>query len=440
MKEKNRRITYIILILLFGAVSCCGIRILTRGSIPDVKSESALPKRSYAERADKTETQEQGKDIRVLILSTGYRQITHEKIVLTSKGRMQIQYANKKESIKAGEVLEITPDDSRFSKGSVRILPEKADKKITIKNLRRGYGAPAYRGSLELYTTAEGIVIVNELDVEEYLRGVVPSEMPASYELEALKAQAVCARNYAFCQMKSYGYPEYQAHVDDSTSYQVYNNSKEQKSTNQAVQETKGIHLYYRNQIVTTYYFSTSCGRTTTQEAWGTKASKKNAYLSAIHVEDKDGNAYEKNLPWYHWSIEVTEGEMQRILELNTGTELGTLKNVFVSKTGGGGVAIQIKAIGSQNTIVVDTENKIRRALSGSDAPIIRADGSEISSGNLLPSAFFTIEKKSSTYLIEGGGFGHGIGMSQNGANEMAKKGKTYREILQLFFRDVEVR
>lgn len=438
MEDKNHRITYITLIVLLSVVSCCGTKILTRGRISGVKSESALPQLSDVEREEKAETDE--KNIRVLIMSTGYHHITHEKIILTSKGGMVIQYSNKKESIKAGDALEIAPADRRFSNGSIRIFPGKADNKITIKNLRRGYGAPSYRGSLELYSTAEGLVLVNELDVEEYLYGVVPSEMPASYEIEALKAQAICARNYAFSQMQSYGYSKYRAHVDDSTSYQVYNNSKEHKSTNQAVKETKGIHLYYRNQVVTTYYFSTSCGRTTTQEAWGTKSSKKNAYLAATQIKDADGNAYEKNLPWYHWTMCISENEMQRVLELNTGTEFGTLKDVFVSKTGGGRVAIQIKAVGSKKTIVIDTENKIRRALSGSNAPIIRADGSKVSSGELLPSAFFTIEKKNGSYQIEGGGLGHGIGMSQNGANEMAKKGKNYREILQLFFHDVEIK
>ena len=64
------------------------------------------------------------------------------------------------------------------------------------------------------------IVVVNELPIETYLCRVVPSEMPASYELEALKAQAVCARSYAYRQMESYGYPEYEAHVNDSTDYQ----------------------------------------------------------------------------------------------------------------------------------------------------------------------------------------------------------------------------
>ena len=67
--------------------------------------------------------------------------------------------------------------------------------------------------------------MVNELPLENYLCKVVPSEMPASYQKEALKAQAICARSYAYRQIMDYAYPEYQAHVNDSTDYQVYNNS-----------------------------------------------------------------------------------------------------------------------------------------------------------------------------------------------------------------------
>ena len=150
-----------------------------------------------------------------------------------------------------------------------------SDKKISIRSLERSQGVPAYEGIIELRNTAEGIVIINELSVEKYLKAVVPSEMPASYELEALKAQAVCARSYAYQQMEKYGYPEYEAHVNDSTDYQLYGNVKNHEKTNQAISETKGQVVYYHDEIATTYYYSTSCGETTDIRAWGTKKSSK---------------------------------------------------------------------------------------------------------------------------------------------------------------------
>ena len=97
------------------------------------------------------------------------------------------------------------------------------------------------------------------------------------------------------------------------------------------------------------------------------------------------------------------------------------------------------KRQGDKGSVTVDTENKIRRALGGSGYEIQKQDGNTVASSALLPSAFFTIGKEGDTFVIKGGGYGHGIGMSQNGANEMARKGKTYIDILTLFFPGITV-
>ena len=86
------------------------------------------------------------------------------------------------------------------------------------------------------------------------------------------------------------------------------------------------------------------------------------------------------------------------------------------------------------------TENKIRPARGGKGYTIVRKDGKKATSPDLLPSAFFNIKKEKDCYIIEGGGYGHGIGMSQNCANEMAKAGKDYKEILQTFYQGIEVK
>ena len=111
---------------------------------------------------------------------------------------------------------------------------------------------------------------------------------------------------------------------------------------------------------------------------------------------------------------------------------------MWVTMRGAGDVALVLTAVGSKCTVTVETENKIRTALAG-DYDIVKQDGSTRNCGKLLPSAFFTIKKEKGSYCIEGGGFGHGIGMSQTGANEMAKQGKNYREILELFYPGVNV-
>ena len=388
-------------------------------------------------------TIENSDKIRVLIMTDGYQEIVHKEAILSSDQGLVIRSISSErpensagleqtEEIPGNQEVRIAADDGRFQNGTIKIEAGN-NAEITIKNLQRGYGTPSYAGALELYRTSEGVVIVNELPVEDYLCKVVPSEMPAAYQKEALKAQAVCARNYARRQMEDYAYPEYQAHVNDSTDFQVYNNSASQESASEAVQETKGQLVKYQGQIVTTYYYSTSCGKTTTMEAWGDADSPENAYLQSVEVKDQDGD-YEAQIPWYRWEADISADVLSKLICVNTKTDIGTLQNLEITKKGPGDVVLQIKATGDKGAVTVDTENKIRRALGGEGYEICRQDGKKVKSSALLPSAFFTIEKKENVYTIKGGGYGHGVGMSQNGANEMAKKGKNYQEILQTFY------
>ena len=109
-------------------------------------------------------------------------------------------------------------------------------------------------------------MIVNELPLEEYLYAVIPSEMPTYYGLEPLKVQAVCARSYAYRHLIANSLSSYGAHVDDSVSYQVYNNIEENEDSVLAVKDTYGKVLEYDGDVITAYYFSTSCGHTTSVE------------------------------------------------------------------------------------------------------------------------------------------------------------------------------
>lgn len=398
---------------------------------------NSLAKKGNDEKNAQENSANEGEDtaernIRVLIMTDGYKQLVHKKIEVSASGGLLIEKNGTKEETGENEKITITREDSGLQNGKIRI-EAKDGGEISILSIQRGYGTPAYAGSLELYATSEGIVIINELPVEKYLYKVVPSEMPASYQKEALKAQAVCARNYAYRQMEDYAYPEYQAHVNDSTDYQVYNNSAPQDTSTEAVQETAGEILKYNGNIVTTYYYSTSCGKTTTMKAWGTDENEGNGYLQSVEIKDETGD-YEKELPWYRWEADIDQGTLTGLIEQNTKKNIGVVQTLEVTKTGPGGVALQIKAGGESGSITVDTENKIRRVLGGNGYKIKRQDGTTIESGTLLPSAFFKVEKEGNVFKIKGGGYGHGIGMSQNGANEMAKKGKNYQEILQMFY------
>ncbi len=125
---------------------------------------------------------------------------------------------------------------------------------------------------------------------------------------------AGCLREkHAYRQMENYAYPKYRAHVNDSTDHQEYGNSKQADSAVKAVRQTAGETAKYKGKIATTYYYSTSSGRTTTTAAWGSTSSAATGYLKSVRVSGKNGD-YEKNLPWYRWTVDVTAARLSTIL------------------------------------------------------------------------------------------------------------------------------
>lgn len=443
MRRKNNFVAYILGIMLFlFFILAVTNRLagLGTGETRDGKTESELNLSSGDKEG------QQGKisndKIRVLLMTTGYTDIHHSLVRLSAEGGLKLtmgaQTEEEETEIWSQGSLNLEPDDARFSMGKLLVEPVEEEGEIRVESIERGAGIPSYDGVLEIWSKEEGMAVINELPLEDYLCKVVPSEMPASYQPEALKAQAVCARSYGARQMSGMAYPEYQANVNDSTDFQVYNNSPAAEAATQAVRQTAGQVVWYGDTIATTYYYSTSCGVTTDVEAWGTASGEGNGYLQSVSVSDGETD-YEKDLPWYHWTAKISEEVLRQLLEDYAGQDLGTLEQVEVTRRGPGDVAVELTVVGSNKTLKVETENKIRTALGGAGYQLIQNDGTVVDSRALLPSAFFTIKKEKDNYVLEGGGFGHGIGMSQNGANEMAKDGKSYREILEMFYPGTQV-
>lgn len=462
--------------------------------------------------------------IRVLVKTSDYAETLHRELVLTADCDFMVQYgtpeALQTESFPAGTELTLKDDSSFFTGDRVRVVPSVLTGKLYLNNVRRNCENAGYRGHLELQPTEGGIAVVNELLLEEYLYSVVPSEMPASYPAEALRAQAVCARTYAYGYMLRAGYPQYGAHVDDSTSYQVYNNIAEQESTTTAVKETYGQLLVTAdNQPAQTYYYSTSCGAGTDAGVWNGDGMSELPYLTAkVHnfttlqqdvVLENEGDTLVENpienhsesLPenpalllgqedafghfitrenpddfeageiWYRWNYHVPEldrkvilkalqeryaANPQLILTLKDGEyvsapikELSQIKELYISKRGSGGVAAELVIDTGKHTYKVLTEYSIRYVLCSGDDVVIRRDGSKSTPLTLLPSAFFVLETEKAGgkedgkvvgYKLIGGGFGHGVGMSQNGAKNMAAAGYKAEEILQFYYEGCDVR
>lgn len=447
--------------------------------------------------------------IRVLIKASDYSALLHDELVLTSDSDFTIQYGTfdnpRTEKHAAGEEIVIGPDSEYLAGGRVSILPDVITGRVILNSVNRSQGTPTYRGHMELIKAEDGIAVINEVTLEEYLYSVVPSEMPSSYPEEALMAQAICARTYAYGHMMHAGYPEYGAHVDDSTSYQVYNNILEQESTTTAVKETYGQLLYTgEGNLAGTYYYSTSCGVGSDAQVWKTEAAKSITYLHAKAVSesamqaalsgDADGesdgsgdmgvalreedafaefirgkgeNDFEAQEAWYRWSYRVEEIDTERMLGIMQSRynaneklvltlegeeyisapieELDEIREIYIEQRGAGGVADEMIIKTKEHTYKIISEHNIRYILNNGESKIIRQDGSEIASPNLLPSGFFILEPQKEgerviSYSLTGGGFGHGVGMSQNGAKNMALKGYNAEQILLFFYENCYIK
>ena len=343
-----------------------------------------------------------------------------------------------------------------------------------------------YPGTLQDYETENGWVIVNEVPLEEYLRRVVPSEMPSGYAEEALKAQAVCARTYAVWQMQEYAYPEYEAHVDDSVSFQVYNQVESQESTDQAVQATKGQIMLYEGRPVKAYYFATSCGVTTDEAIWEDADPTKTPYIEGRRTGNgslkkslTDETVFERFIrkkhagdleiaePWYRWncylSLAQITDNVQKWLQVRSektkdgilvkngdqwikreDCDPGEIRSVSIEKRNTGGAALEMLMEGTKETLKIRYEYNIRLFLGAPEEKVYKNDGTVKEGSPLLPSGYFVLESvqkdgKTVGYEVYGGGLGHGAGMSQNGARILAEQGESYESILHYFYKDIEL-
>lgn len=406
-----------------------------------------------------TVRQFEAETIRVLLMDTGFQNLFHDEITLTVQGAAVLTYNTDKETkMSAGETLTITRDDKRLASGRIIIQPTEENRGIAVPTIERGQGVPVYAGRLEIKLEEDGLVLVNELYLEDYLKYVVPSEMPASYEKEALKAQAVCARTYAYRQIRSNSYKQYGAHVDDSTRFQVYNNIATSPNTDMAVNETYGKLLMYQGAAMEAFYFSTSCGHTTDGTIWGADLSSV-PYLKGVAVKEgggtmdltsnvdfaefiKNNNAlsYEKEFPLYRWQLKITSTQLAVKVD-----SVGTITKITMKERGTGGIGKTMEIEGTEGTKTISGESQIRSVMGHPDVVITKHDGKTLTGWNTIPSAFITVERSEpdengvTVFSVYGGGYGHGVGMSQNGAQGMAKAGKNYKDILKFFFDGVEV-
>lgn len=422
------------------------------------------------------------KNIRVVLNNSDYTGLYHDVVTITSDTDFTVSYQDVVKEYKAGDRLEMRTGSEELQNGSAKIISKEEDGRIEIASIKRQGGTASYRGTIELSKSDKGIVIVNEISVEEYLYGVVPSEMPVSYEKEALKAQAICARAYAYRQMESENYTQYGAHLDDSIACQVYNNVEEDERAVYAVDDTYGVVPCYNDEVIESFFFSTSCGTTSNNSAvWGgnpepylldTMETELNDMSNLSNEESfrkfMDGELgtgfIEADEPFFRWDVEYTKKQLDdtinnhlyerivampdNILVLDAAGNysqkdiktVGDVVKVEVTKRGDSGIIEEMVITGTEEKILVKGQTNARALLSPEQVEIRKQDGTKLSGWTTLPSAYFYIEEAGENFVIHGGGFGHGVGMSQNGANNMAKMGYMAREIIEHYYTAVELK
>ena len=310
---------------------------------------------------------------------------------------------------------------------------------------------------------------VEEMTMDEYLLGVLRAEMPASFELEALKAQAVCARTYAVCQTKhrAQGFD-----ICATTHCQVYQGTAASgANSDAAVDQTAGEFLYYSGRLVqeAVYYSSNGGASEDSLNVWGNDVG----YLKG-KIDPYEGKIA-SIIPRYNWSTTFTASELTTLLN-NRGYGIGTVKNAYVSAYTDTGNVYSVTFTGTSGSKTVSREacrsllnlrsqrftisgggsenaysvNDTGESVALSAASAVDSSGKRsalsgnvyviTSSGTSQLVQRTTTSSGSGSFVISGSGYGHNVGMSQWGAYSMANLGYSYRDILQFYYTDVSIR
>jgi len=341
----------------------------------------------------------------------------------------------------------------------VRPNPENNPYAFTIN------GKSSYRGDLEVRRQqGSDMTVINILSMDQYLYGVVPAEIQASSHPEALKAQAVAARTYAMAHLGKYAHIGFD--LCTTTLSQVYKGlSGEDPRTNKAVDDTSGIKIIYNGSLAKDiYFFSSSGGRTEDpKNVWGGEIP----YLKSVEDKYESGKSYK-----YNWEVTFTSEEVkQRMKQL--GYDVGDILNITITQVSEAGRPIELVVQGTKDKVVF-TKSRCRTAFNldsqlftiSTDAEVaaksaettsskVQLSGSKVmtadglktltagSAGSIMAiggdNTLRPISAVPATYTFTGKGWGHAVGMSQEGAKGMAEAGFTYVDILKHYFTGVEV-
>jgi len=368
--------------------------------------------------------------------------------------------------------MEVYDSEAQFTEVfdiGFRIEPESDETETTLYGVKVGSGFQwereedrTYKGTIEIRFDNEGkMETINEISLDRYIEGVLPSEMPSDFPLEALKAQAVAARSETLSKIGTKHLND-QYHLCAHVHCQAYSGvTKKVEAATQAVQETQGEMMRFGKELVDAAYCSNSGGHTENREnVW---AAPPVPYLVG-HLDADDGvrkkwkmdlRNEEDAREWinskpqvysnpagitqvpsllrlaknFRWEVSISRRDLEEILRKKIGEDIGTVYDIIPLVRGVSGRVLEVELLGSRRNIRIKKELAIRRALSPTALQSSCFYVTAEVDGNGVPTEF----------TIKGAGFGHGVGMCQTGAAVMALKKKNYRQILQHYYPGISI-
>ena len=307
-----------------------------------------------------------------------------------------------------------------------------------LRNVRIGIGFhwdrledQEFEGTLEICNNPDGTqTAINTLDLEDYLTSVISSEMSADSPIELLKAHAVISRSWALRAIAKPNHEGFDVCADDHCQRYEGLHRRNERAV-QAVKATAGQVLMYGEEICDCRYYKCCGGKT---EIWSTCWEDKDVpYIRSVDCS-YCGRASERTLrlvlndydqetrDFHDWQVSYSVEELSEIIRTKTGIDFGEIIDLIPLKRGASGRIYELKIVGSKHAETISKELNIRYALSP----------------KCLYSSWFDVKKslnnKLSTFNIIGHGWGHGAGLCQIGAAQMAVEGKKYEEILAYYY------
>lgn len=431
--------------------------------------------------------------VRVLINDDSFENVYFEDIQLYSDDGIKIivrgvQDISNNITIKNGNDFDILENEV--------ILLENIDKSrpIIFSNLKRGYENVEFYGNLEISKVNDKYVVVNILDIEEYISSVMSSDDRNYREDEILKTMSVIYRTNLLNSIIENNLAYMGANVDDSSKYQLFNNLEITEINRRVAEETRGEVILNNGELIIPMYFDYSGGTSgNSGEVWAyndyygytdiyeypTNSENYLLYKSFfsdtiyydfyeevnanIFFKSKDVDFIENESDWFRWCSVLEIEKIEEILNnlqsiynelenpknyiyMVNGEEfninIGNIKDINIIERGEGGNVMKIELMGANSSIIIETSELISQIFSPSKTINNKGNAIEL---EFIPSSYFVFDKvfdnggNLNSLTFYGGGYGHGVGMSLYGAIKMSLSGYSYKEILNTYYSNISI-